>query len=241
MPDKVEEPEAKPEILEVDTPHTLADGDTFNYSEVPESEGSQDFSEVPSPSDEAESSEFPDIPLFDDDDPVPAGAFEATDPAVLTQQTQERKNRRLGALLSVANAVCLLLLAVTVLLAFREEITVRVPPASGLYNAIGYYDTHYLKFADLVFSRNKSGESWRFGVKGLIANEGQDGMPTPTIRARLYSKEGELLEEWTMSSDKVLLAGERRAFNAKGLRTMAENGHILAVDIGSPVELMLRK
>jgi predicted Zn finger-like uncharacterized protein len=139
---------------------------------------------------------------------------------------------------NVAAALVVLLLAG---LLFRSSITAILPFTASLYDAVGYGDTQDIQLASLSFSREAKGGVDRYSVKGAIVNHAKREMPTPSIRARLFNKDGEMLKEWLLSRPDTLKPEESRAFNARNLKSGYSSGHMLALEIGSPVELMLRK
>jgi predicted Zn finger-like uncharacterized protein len=139
---------------------------------------------------------------------------------------------------NIAVAFTVLLLSA---LLFRDGITAMLPFTRTLYNAVGYADTKDIQLANLSFSRTATNGVDRYGVKGEIVNHGKRVLPAPSVRARLFTKDGEMLKEWLLSTPDTLKPEDARAFNARNLKSGYSSGHMLALEIGSPVELMLRK
>ncbi len=143
--------------------------------------------------------------------------------------------------LYAANLFCLIAVLIVGALVFRNGILAHVPSLGGVYNAVGYGSTEKMQLSSLSFSRESDKGTDRYAMKGEIVNHGATTAPTPSIRARLFTKDGEMLKEWVLSSPDILKPGESRAFNAKNLKSAYKTGYMLALEIGSPVELMLRK
>jgi Protein of unknown function (DUF3426) len=143
--------------------------------------------------------------------------------------------------LTVGNIAASLVVLLLAGLLFRDGVTAMLPFTRSLYDAAEYTDTKDIQLANLSFSRDATNGVDRYGVKGEIVNHAKRVMPTPSIRARLYTKEGDMLKEWLLSRPDMLKPEESRAFNARNLKSGYSSGHMLALEIGSPVELMLRK
>lgn len=144
--------------------------------------------------------------------------------------------------LLLLNIVAVVAAASLALVVFKERIVTMMPAAKPLYEMIGYGDSTQLALADISYSRNRSGQSWRYVLKGAVVNEGEEGMPMPQIRVRLVSETGEVLQTWQLTKEGAegLPPGERRAFRARNLRSTDKAAEMLVVDIGTPVELDLR-
>jgi predicted Zn finger-like uncharacterized protein len=143
--------------------------------------------------------------------------------------------------LYAANAACFLLAVIVSGLLLRDKVTAFLPVAEPLYHAIGFDSTAKMQLSDISFSRSDRGDMVTYRVMGKIVNHTDKTAPIPTIRARLFTESGEMLKEWVLSSPDFLKAGESRAFHAKNLKNAYKSAYMLAVEIGSPVELMLRE
>jgi predicted Zn finger-like uncharacterized protein len=160
-------------------------------------------------------------------------------PAAAAAPISPYRGLKIGLLVgNIAASLVVLLLAG---LLFRDGITAMLPFTRSLYDAAGYTDTKDIQLANLSFSKTSTNGVDRYSVKGEIVNHAKRVMPTPSIRARLYTKEGDMLKEWLLSRPDMLKPEESRAFNARNLKSGYSSGHMLALEIGSPVELMLRK
>jgi predicted Zn finger-like uncharacterized protein len=149
--------------------------------------------------------------------------------------------------LSASNMVMLLMVVCTAALMWRESLTTKFPFMQRLYHMVEYENTEGLKLANVTFSAAKLAKNTRYVVRGQIVNEGQRGYIVPSIRARLFTKEGEMLEEWRFDNkakaDKpleILAVGAQKAFSLK-LPVAYKEAGLLAVDIGSPYEIDARK
>jgi hypothetical protein len=83
-------------------------------------------------------------------------------------------------------------------------------------------------------------------VKGKIINKAKHASLVPTIRARIFDKRGDVMGEWELASDGknnsehvIPMLGEK-TFSLK-LPAKGDSAVVLAVDIGSNMELALRK
>lgn len=214
---ETEEPKPEPEAVEdVTTPESPV---------IPDVEDSIEDAE--------DSDDMPDIAtLFPE---LPANTNDADTEKM---QRKFRNNRRL---LYVANAACLLMVMAISLITFREQVLRTFPAVKPLYAAFGYHPTDDLKLGDIIFSKNDIRGEVQYSVKGNILNGTDASSPTPAIRARLLDNRGDVLNEWNLSKDDTLKPNERKAFSAKKLRSDAEGAHILSLEIGSSIELSLRK
>ncbi len=145
-------------------------------------------------------------------------------------------------LLLVANFACFVVLAFALLVDGRDAIIAKIPASSAFYRLIGYQQTSHLQLADLTFTSSKS----KYIVKGKIINNAKHASLVPTIRARIFDKRGNVTGEWELASnnsntaDHVISVGGEKTFSLK-LPANVEAAIILAVDIGSNMELHLRK
>ncbi|NET71271.1 MAG: hypothetical protein F6K62_10190 [Sphaerospermopsis sp. SIO1G2] len=160
-------------------------------------------------------------------------------------QEAARKGSKTTRLLWYGTIAACVLCCITALLLFRQSIISAIPQLTPLYSSIGYDDTSHIQLADLRFSYHRSGDAWRYNVEGSLVSHHIDGLPLdtppPMIRARLYATDGTLLETWQRQLEDVdLLAGGSTEFRVKNLRTMAQDGASLTLELGSPVELWLR-
>ncbi len=225
----------------------------FNDTEVPASEDDSESDALQESTDDV-SAELPEDKVQEDiaadtqeddaEDDIPD--VETLFPNVADITAQEKAKlaaqyRHKARLLYVANAACVLLVLVTAFIAFRSEILRIMPYTKPLYAAVGYHPTNEMTLADIVFSRNEIRGESHYSVKGNIVNREDKAAPTPSIRARLLDDENDVVGEWNLSKDDTLEAMQSKAFNARKLRSNAEGARTLSLEIGSPVELMLRR
>jgi predicted Zn finger-like uncharacterized protein len=149
--------------------------------------------------------------------------------------------------LLTANLLMFALLVFGLLLANRDMVIAKLPESSAFYRMIGYQQTSHLQLADVSFSSSKTSDNnWRYVVKGKIINKAKHVSLVPTIRARIFDKRGNMIEQWQLASDDnhtsdytIPVEGEK-IFSLK-LPAKGNAAMILAVDIGSNMELALRK
>ncbi len=157
-------------------------------------------------------------------------------------------------LLLSANLICFLLLAFTLLIASRDELINKIPASSAFYRLIGYQQTNHLRLADVTFTSNKkygtssdaNENELQYVVKGKIINQAPHASLVPIIRARMFDKYGDMTNEWELASnghnnsEHVIPIKGEKTFSLK-LPAIEGVAVILAVDIGSNIELALRK
>jgi predicted Zn finger-like uncharacterized protein len=149
-------------------------------------------------------------------------------------------------LLLFGNMLLFCLLSLVVLIAQRDIVIAKLPATSAFYRMIGYQQTDHLQLADVSFSSSKMQDNeWRYVLKGKIINKAKHVSLVPTIRARLFDKRGDMIEQWQLGSDNhtsdySIPAEGEKIFSLK-LPVKGNAAMILAVDIGSNMELALRK
>ncbi len=153
----------------------------------------------------------------------------------------EQRNKTIIVMLSIANVISLLVLVGATSLVFRDTILNAVPEMHSLYESAGYASTRNVEMANIAFTQKERGKNTEFRIKGDIVNRGSNTSIVPSIRARLYDKDGNTLEEWMMESEGTIPAGESTEFDARSFKTDSDKRHILTLDIGSESELNFRE
>ncbi|TAE34933.1 MAG: hypothetical protein EAY65_00690 [Alphaproteobacteria bacterium] len=168
--------------------------------------------------------------------PMAAAIQEAT---LIAEQNQRTKIR----LLFIANAASFLIMLFVGLVAFRDSIIPAIPGMSAFYDMIGFASSHTVTLAEVDYNRHRSGDNrWRYVVRGVMVNQGKETVAMPTLRARLFTQNGVLLNEWNIEQKGTIIeSGESVPFTTRNLYSTAQNAAVLSVDAGSPVEILLRK
>ncbi|TAE83276.1 MAG: hypothetical protein EAZ74_01740 [Alphaproteobacteria bacterium] len=168
--------------------------------------------------------------------PMAAAMQEA---ALIAEQNQRTKIR----LLFIANAASFLIMLFLSVVAFRDSIIPAVPGMSAFYEMIGFASSHTVTLAEVDYDRNRAENNrWRYVVRGVMVNQGKETVAMPTLRARLFTQNGVLLNEWNIEQKgSIIESGESVPFTTRNLYSTAQNAAVLSVDAGSPVEILLRK
>jgi predicted Zn finger-like uncharacterized protein len=144
-------------------------------------------------------------------------------------------------MLVVANVACGLAVLLLGLLVYRDAIVRAVPIAAPFYAAVGYHVTDALTLGDIVFAHETIHGKKEYKVKGLMINNAEDDAPVPTVRARLINSEGGIIQEGDLTKDRVLPAKDDESFELNIETDASVNASTLSLELGSPVELLLRK
>jgi predicted Zn finger-like uncharacterized protein len=149
-------------------------------------------------------------------------------------------------LLAAVNSAAFLLVMFLLLLNARDYLLKNIPATAAIYRLVGYHSSDNLQLADISFVANKAGGNQSYLVKGFIINNYDSASLVPTIRARLFDKYGDVVNEWQLAgktdnnAQYSIPAKGEKAFKLK-LPASSGSDLLLAIDIGSNFELDLRK
>ena len=144
-------------------------------------------------------------------------------------------------MLYIANAICLVSVLFLAAIIYRNTIIAKFPYAAPFYAAIGYHKSDNIILGDVTLLHNSVGTKDRFKIKSLIINQSGEDAPLPTARVRLISAEGTILQEGYDTKDNVLRANDNKDYDVEFEASNALNADTLSIEIGSPIELYLRK
>lgn len=126
-------------------------------------------------------------------------------------------------------------LAVT-LIAAALALCITMPGLFGMAPSRG------LALADVKLTRQGDDEVPGYVISGQIVNGTEAARLTPSVRITLVSKEGEALQMWEFREQgKTLEPGQHAPFNTGGLEVHAQGGHRFVVELGTALELGLRR
>ncbi|MDX2074612.1 MAG: zinc-ribbon domain-containing protein [Alphaproteobacteria bacterium] len=105
----------------------------------------------------------------------------------------------------------------------------------------GFAPTHDLVLSDLSLAKQEVERGMEYAVSGKLKNASKSAQKPPVIRITLVDKEGAPMQYWQPSTPEVIDAGADLPFTFGPLKTKFTTGDRLVVEIGSPLELSMRR
>lgn len=157
-------------------------------------------------------------------------------PQLPSLSEQAKRNNRM---MMVAAIALLLMLSVSALFTFREQLQ---GPLAGLYDLLGMPSSEGLVLAEVTFRERPTRNKARYIVEGKIVNESSEERRVPLLRVAVADKDGNWIISREYEADARLQPGEAYPFKAANLETtFVDRVDHLVVEIGNGVELMLRQ
>lgn len=118
--------------------------------------------------------------------------------------------------------------------------------AIGLFaykpDLFGFVPSKGLVLSDVKVARAQDGDKTLVEISGDILNESEDPMVVPKIRVMLVDGENNPLQSWEFKSNGATLnSKETMPFSTSGLNVKFSIAKKFVVDLGSPLELALRR
>lgn len=157
-------------------------------------------------------------------------------PQLPSLSDQAKRNNRI---MMVAAVALVLMLCVSALFTFREQLQ---GPLAPVYGLLGMPSSQGLALADVSFRAREARNKTRYIVEGKIVNESGEERKVPLLRVAIADKDGNWIASREYEDDARLKPGEAYPFKASNLETsFVDKVDHLVVEIGNGVELMLRQ
>jgi predicted Zn finger-like uncharacterized protein len=107
---------------------------------------------------------------------------------------------------------------------------------------VGLFSSAPMRLTDLEIHKSTESEAAIYEISGNIVNVSDTTQPLPNLLVQLLSEHGEVLQRWEFTNTgKVLESKKPLAFTTGELQLAFTTGTRLMVDLGSPMELALRR
>jgi len=175
------------------------------------------------------------MPIFEDPSPTIAPKrFRATMPAAAPKRVRSARPFKIAAPLIAATWL------VVAGIAYFPRWSVS-PALSGVYEAFGVTPTDGLAFAEVQMQREQEGNKTRFILSGSIRNNSSALRRVASVRVALKGKDNEKIWGREYPVNVELKAGTAYPFRITNVETtFAKNVASIVVDMGNPLQLMVR-